>query len=174
MSVRQMMKENGRSNENLKAVQAYIGADETRFDELLDMMLGDDHTDQLLASTVYNLCVIGIPYWVNYRIEDVMDKVAQADVHNSVRRNFTRVLQYVPIPEEHRARLYDLGVNFIMDHSEKIAVRAFSMTMCYRIAEDYPELQQELALVIKEVLPHGSSGLKARGRKLLASLEKSQ
>ena len=90
--------------------------------------------------------------------------------HNAVLRNIVRILEDITIPEEYDGEIYDRCYSFLNDPNQPIAVRCFSMTVCYNIAQKYPDLKEELASSIKLHLPHGSAGFKSRGNKLLNKL----
>ncbi len=51
-----------------------------------------------------------------------------------------------------------------MDIQEATAVKAFSLRVCERIVERYPELANEVIVIIDEFYEHWSSGLKNRGK----------
>ena len=46
------------------------------------------------------------------------------------------------------------------------------MTVLYNLSVNIPEIKNELKLLIEDLLPYGTAGIKSRGRKILAKLEK--
>ena len=50
--------------------------------------------------------------------------------------------------------MLDLCYRYLKNPSEAIAVRAFSITVIYNISKPYPELLQELLMVLNELSPH--------------------
>lgn len=88
----------------------------------------------------------------------------------AVRRNIVRIYQTCPIPVEIEGELYETCMSFLLDPKEAIAIKAFSMTVCERIAIKYPDLISELIDAIQSVLPNGSAGVKNRGMHTLTRI----
>ncbi|MEE9438044.1 MAG: hypothetical protein V3V14_03520 [Saprospiraceae bacterium] len=95
-------------------------------------------------------------------------------MHDAVVRNTFRVLQYIDIPEEFEGRVYDISIEYLLDLKQAIAIRVFAMTTAANIVMIHPELVNELSIIIEEHLPHGSSGFRARGKKILKQIRKIQ
>ncbi len=82
------------------------------------------------------------------------------------------------IIEKHNLRghenlpLYDLCLNWLQSGKVPVGVRCNAMSVCYRLSLHIPELQGELMMVIQELMPYGSSGFRARAKKLLAAITK--
>lgn len=91
---------------------------------------------------------------------------------NTLTRNIVRLYQYVPIPKSIESELYDFCYQAIGNPKTPIAIMAFSMTVCYKITQKYPELVHELILAINTTLPYGSAGIRNRGQYILDKLEK--
>ena len=90
----------------------------------------------------------------------------------AVRRNIVRIYQTCPIPQEIEGELYEVCMSYILDPKEAIAIKAFSMTVCERIATKYPDLIPELIEAIQRIMPTTSSGIKNRGMHTLKRLAK--
>lgn len=89
-------------------------------------------------------------------------------LHNAVRRNITRLLQYVSIPEELKGDVMDACFSFICDVQEKAAVKAFSLTILEQLAKEYPEIMPEIVTVIEEQWDYETAAFHSRARKILA------
>ena len=78
------------------------------------------------------------------------------------------------IPSTIEGKLFDVGIELIIDPKEPIAIKAYSMTVCERIANRYPELNPELKYAIEATLTHASAGagVKNRGQKILNRIKK--
>ena len=92
--------------------------------------------------------------------------------HDAVKRNVLRILQFIDIPDEVMGELADLCFNFLTSSKEAIAIKVFAMTILERIVRQYPELTQELIIIIEDQMPYGSAGFKSRGTKILKALKK--
>jgi hypothetical protein len=89
-------------------------------------------------------------------------------VHNAVKRNVVRLLQYVHIPKRLAGKVYSHCIDLIADPDEPIAVRAFSMTVAEKIARREPALMDELRLVVSQNMAGASAGIRVRARSILA------
>jgi hypothetical protein len=88
-------------------------------------------------------------------------------------RDGTALLQEIQIPEDLQSKVFDTCFGFLQNNSSSIASKAFSMAVCYRIAESFPELLKELALQIQEnVFLQGTSspGIFTRGNAVLKKI----
>jgi hypothetical protein len=88
-------------------------------------------------------------------------------------RDGTALLQEIQIPEDLQSKVFDMCFGFLQNSSSSIASKAFSMTVCYRIAESFPELLKELALQIQEnIFLQGSTspGIYIRGNAVLKKI----
>src|SRR5690606_30925323 len=99
------------------------------------------------------------PY-IDYLIE-LLDDIS---LNSALKRNILRILQFSEIPEKHRGNLFKRVYEFLENPKEEIAVRAFSMTVLFKICEFYPELKPELETTILFILeePNCSPGIKSR------------
>jgi len=97
------------------------------------------------------------------KMVEILDK----DTHDAVKRNTVRIFEDIDIPEDIEGELFDKCLAFVIDTKAAIAIRCFSLTICGKVAEKYPELQSEVVEVIKEYMPHGSAGFKVRCRRLI-------
>lgn len=167
---KQLLTENSRESWN--KVINYVGKNPQRFDEFMQLFLGDDEllvkrTGQPFGAIVEKQHHLITPYF-----QAIIDNMSRYPIP-SVKRNVMRVLQFVDIPEEYDAQLLELGFNFLQSSEEPIAVKAFTMTVLRKICERYPELTNELIHVIEVIVNENISvGVTNRGKKELVKLEK--
>lgn len=93
------------------------------------------------------------------------------DVHDAVKRNTVRLLQFHHIPEELLGEAADICFELLQSAKEPVAIKVFSMTVLLNIVRRVPELKSELEYMIEEQLPYGSAGFVSRGRKILKALK---
>ncbi|MFY0643334.1 MAG: hypothetical protein JXR19_02600 [Bacteroidia bacterium] len=157
---------------NLKLVN-YVGNDPKRFKELMEVFLGADLQLTQITSWAISECTEVYPHLIAPYHSQLMDSLNKDQRHGAIRRNIVRIYQYADIPEDIEGQLFNLCINFIIDPTEAIAVKAFSMTVCERIAVKYPDLIPELKICIESQLDNASAGVKNRGQKILHRFEKS-
>ncbi|MBS1670911.1 MAG: hypothetical protein JST94_05595 [Bacteroidetes bacterium] len=59
--------------------------------------------------------------------------------------------------------------NFIETPATPVAIKAFSLTILQKLSLQYPEIKQELKLIIEERWEHETAAFKSRARKILGS-----
>lgn len=162
------------SKANAKKITDYIGSDEDRFAELMQIFLKGDYRTTQRSSWIVSECAEQYPFLIKPYFRNLIDKLHEPEIHGAVRRNIVRIWQFIEIPEEFMGEVYDICFRYLTDN-EAIAVVAFSMTVCFRITQHFPELKTELRVTIEDVLlkhQDGSAGINSRGKKVLAELKK--
>lgn len=88
-------------------------------------------------------------------------------------RSVLKIFETHHIPEEISSSVLDICYSFLKNPSKAIAVRVFSMTIIFNISKLYPDLLQELKVVINELLlQEDAPAIKARGRNTIRQIEK--
>lgn len=109
------------------------------------------------------------PDWFHNYIPQLI-ACLEKPIHGSVRRNSLRMLQTMEIPESLRGKLIDILFSLLMDPKTESAVKAFGMTVASNIAEEYPELKNELKIIIEDQLPYATPSFKSRAKKIIKKL----
>ena len=91
-------------------------------------------------------------------------------IHGSVRRNSLRMLQTMHIPESLRGELIDILFPLLMDSKTESAVKAFAMSVAESMTRHYPELKNELKIIIEDQLPYATPSFKSRAKKIIKKL----
>ncbi len=115
------------------------------------------------------------PLLLNPWFENLLRTGERFPGNDTVWRNITGMWQVTDIPDVFEGRVYHLCLSFLQDQSA-VAVKAFSMEVCYRIVCVYPELRAELTAVIEELMlkyREVSPAIASRGKKVLGKLRKS-
>ena len=148
-------------------IVAWVSNDKKRFDELLQLFLNDEYRVVQRSAWMISMIAEKHPELIQTHLPVIVDKMNEAGVHVAVKRNVTRLLQFIPIPEELHGIVMNTCFELLTDPKETIAVRAFSMTVLANLAGIYPDIKQELKAIVNDVLEHcASAGLKARARNL--------
>ena len=66
----------------------------------------------------------------------------------------------------------DICFRFVEDPNEKVAVKAFSLTVLYNLSRKHPDIIPEVKLLIEQQMPHQTAGFKSRAKKILKEMEK--
>ncbi|MGE0569438.1 MAG: hypothetical protein AB7O73_15975 [Bacteroidia bacterium] len=97
-------------------------------------------------------------------IPDLIRALKEDKYHPAVKRNILKLFQTMPIRDAYQSELFDLCLHFIGNISEPLAIRAFSITVANSISLNYPELQQELDLILNEIALQGDSNPSIKAR----------
>jgi hypothetical protein len=162
------------SKAQVTKIANYIGADEERFAILVNIFLRGQYIHTQKAGWVLSECADSYPFLIIPYFRNFIQKIQEPMASDSVKRNIVRVWQYIDIPDEYIDDIYGICFSFI-NSNEAIAIRVFSMTVCYHIARKIPELKQELRLIVEDVLmknQDGSAAILSRGKKILTDLKK--
>lgn len=160
------------SKEGWKKIREYVGEDEERFKELMDIFFHGE--ERFVRRCSQPVGVIGEkqPRLIRPYLTEMVAYL-KSDPIDAVKRNTMRIFQFVDIPEDLEGDLFDLGMNYLKSAEESIAVKAFSMTVIRKIAAKYPELATEvihqIEILVKERV---SAGIISRGRHELKKLNK--
>lgn len=141
--------------------------------ELVDCALDKDHLLSSRAMWVLGHCSDSDYNSIKIYHDRLIQNLENPGLHNGVIRNTLRLYQKHPVPEKHHAFLLDTCYGYIKDPSEAIAVRAFAMTIVFSISKPYPELLDELSMVLRH--PHTdeeSPGIRSRSRNILKEIDK--
>ena len=148
-----------------------IGPDQDAFDHLIELFLGDEYRVTQRAAWVVSHCSDSYPWLLDNHLKSIIENL-QEPVHDAVKRNTLRILQFKDIPEDLMGIAADICFQFLNSGKEAIAIKAHSMTVLYNIVKKFPELKEELKISIEEQMPFGSAGFRSRGKKILFALSK--
>lgn len=165
MIIREVL-ESGQSRANMLTIVAYISDDPVRFRELLDIFFEGEYRMTQRAAWPISVCAEKHPELLMPHLNMFLDLLPRNDLHNAVKRNVTRLLQFVEIPKRLQGKVYSHCLDLIADPKEPVAVKAFSITVARKIAESEPALMDELRLVVKPQLQNATPALRVRVRGL--------
>lgn len=149
----------------------WIGSSQERFDELFNLFLTDDN--RVVQRTAWPLsdCVIKHPFFIQKHFPALLQKMHEPKVHNAVKRNGLRLLQYVDLPEEFSGEIMDMCFQYVSTPDEPVAHKAFSLAILQNLAKIYPEIIHEVKIIIEDRLPYESAGFKSRAKMFLKSVK---
>lgn len=78
-----------------------------------------------------------------------------------------RLLQDVDIPVKLHGELMNTCFAYIADPQEKVAVKAFSLTVLQNFSRHYPGIKNEMKLIIEERWEHETAAFRSRAKKIL-------
>lgn len=154
------------SKANCMRIVKWIGSDQKRFDELFYLFLHDEYRVVQRAAWPVSYCVEEHPGFIKKHFSRLIKNLEKKGIHDAVKRNSVRLLQYVSIPEKFHGQVMDLCFRYISSPTEPVAIKAFSLTILQNLAKQYPEIINELRLIIEERWDYETAAFTTRARKL--------
>lgn len=161
-----------RSKETFLKVIDYVGINEERYGELMHCFFEEERKVSDRAAQIISLIFDRHPQLIAPYVDSIISKLEESDLSTCHKRIITRILQYTEIPPIYFARILNICFSYLEDPREAITVRVFSMTVLHNVSKYYPEIKNELLILIQNVLeePNSSPGIKNRGTKIVKVL----
>jgi hypothetical protein len=171
MNIREeLLKEKNHSKQQALKISDYACSSPKYFRALMQCFLLNEYRLSQRAAWSVNWAVQKNPNLIQPYIKDLIQQLVRKDVHDAVIRNSVRILQKIKIPGEFHGELMNNCFAFIESNTTPVAVKAFSLTVLSNLSEIYPEIKNELQLIIEERWDHETAAFKARARKILETL----
>lgn len=132
----------------------YIGDDKVKLKKLVTIFLNSEYRVTQRAAWPLSEISILHPHLIKPYLHKLIEKLDSKDEHPAIPRNILRIFQEIKIPEKYHGRLVDQCFKFIADVKHPVAVRAFAITVASHICVQYPELKNELVIVLEELKKH--------------------
>jgi len=166
---RESLKEHSKS-QCVKIVK-YVGNNPIRFSKLIEVFLEGPYRVTQRIAWALSCCVEENTELIHPHLTKILKFTQKPGVHDSVKRNVVRLLQFIDIPKKHQGLVADICFKFFTNTKEPIAVRVFAMTVLANLAMKIQELKNELIPIIEDQMPFGSAGFVSRGKKVLKQLK---
>jgi hypothetical protein len=152
-----------------KIVQ-WIGNDQRRFDQLFKLFQQGEYRVVQHAAWPLSYAVQKNPGLLKKHYTAFIRKLGQPGLHDAVRRNSVRILQDIDIPPKFHGAVMNACFAFLLDPLEKPAVKAFSLTVLQKLAMIYPDIGNELKVIIDDQWPTAPASFRSRANKVLKAL----
>jgi hypothetical protein len=160
----------GHSKAQTMKIVNWVGNSQIRFDELFNLFLNSEYRIVQRSAWPISYCVIDHPNLIKKHFKKLIEQLKKSGQHVAVRRNIVRLLQHIEIPLKYHGEIMDICFRFIAAHDEAIAVKAFSITVLQKLSAKYPQIRQEIKLIIQERWDYESNAFKSRAGKLLHTI----
>lgn len=167
--VEEILKEHSKKQKD-KLVN-YVDNDPKRFAELVHVFLQGPYRVTQRAAWPLSYCIEQYPDLLKPHFRKILSQLGKKNIHDSVKRNTLRMLQFVRVPKVYQGITADLCFGFLTDLKEPVAIRVFAMTVLANIAKEVPDLKNELIPLIEDQIPYASAGFLSRGGKVLKQLK---
>ena len=158
------------SKQNIERMANQIGDDPAQFGHLMDIFFHGSNRATHFSAHLLGKCCDLHPHLILPHLGKMIDLLDE-DVHDSLKRNILRTMQFIDVPEEHWDKTVQYCFELLQSKKEPVAVKVFGMTVLANLCEKLPELKNELRIIIEDQMPYGSAGFKSRGSKILKKLQ---
>jgi hypothetical protein len=166
MDIRQALVAEHSKRQTMDIVE-YVGDDARRFAELMEIFFAGEYRLTQRAAWPMNYCAERHPELILPYLPRLLDCLKRKDMHDAVKRNVVRLLQYIEIPRRLAGKIYARCFDLVDEPDEPVAVRVFALTVAARIAKSEPDLMNELRLLVSKHLPHTTVAFQRRARAVL-------
>lgn len=141
--------------------------------ELVSLAFEKDHLLSSRAMWVFGHCSdIDYNCTKPYHLK-LINNLKQKNLHNGVIRNTLRLFQIHSVPKKTESFMLDKCFEYIKNPSEAIAVRAFAITVVFNISKPYPELLNELFIVLNHLSEtEEGPGIRSRVKNIIKAIQK--
>lgn len=137
----------------------------------MELFLKGEYRVTQRSAWIVSGCAEKSPALIRPYLGKMIKRMQEPGVHNAVRRNVIRILQFIEIPDKLLGEVATVCFRYLGSPNEPIAVKVFSMTVLGNIAQKEPDLKNELGLVIGQQLSTGSMGFCSRAKKVMKVIE---
>ena len=146
---------------------SYIKDDPGKFAELFDLFRNGKGLVAQRASWAVSYCAEQYPELIYPYCQEMVDYLQVPGIHDSIKRNILRTFQDINIPVTLEESLLELCFDYVINRREAVAIRVFAMQVLANLSERYPEIRNELKVIIEDELPYAKPAFVSRGRKIL-------
>lgn len=139
--------------------------DMAALEEMIQILQGDSIVNRQRAAAALR-CASDHSLDLFFPYLDQLLNAAKDPKHPAVARTTMRIFSMITVPEVLQGEIVDLAFHYLSDLKETIAVRVFAMTVISNHLEAYPDLANELEIVLKSGWDSGSAGYKNRALKI--------
>ena len=155
------------SKASTETIVRWVGSSQPRFDNLFAHFCGKDARIAQVAGWPLGYCVEKHPELITPHWQQLMRVGFGTGNHESVKRNTLRMLQYADIPESFHGQVMTICFDIITSPTEKPAAKAFALTVLDNLSKTYPEISDELRLIIETQWASEKPAFRARAKRFL-------
>ncbi len=155
------------------AISQWVGDNPKRIDALMQLFMHDEYRVVQRTAWIVSYVARAQPGLMAPYLPAMIQRMQDNTTHVAVKRNELRILQDVELPEPLHGELMHTCFDLVINPAETIAVRAFALGILGRLALVYPEIRNELLLVIEDLQTQDpTAGLRSKTRQVLHMLQR--
>lgn len=160
------------SKTQAQKIAVWAGQSDDNFKELFDVFINGDYRLNQRAAWPLGMMGKKYPERITPYLGKLINNLTKPNLHDAVKRNTIRLLQDIEAPEEYMGTLADVCFDYLANPKEAVAIKVFSMSVLHNITKHYPDMKNELKMLIEGQLDTESAAFRSRGSKILKALDK--
>jgi hypothetical protein len=148
----------------------WVGKSQARFDQLFNLFLKDENRVTQRAAWPLSYCARQHPELIRKHLGKLIKNLQKKGLHDAVKRNSVRILQEISIPARFHGAIMNTCFRFIESPDEAVAIKAYSLTILENLIPLYPDIRNELKLIIEERWNLETAAFRSRARKILKKI----
>jgi hypothetical protein len=141
----------GQSKKQTTAIVNYIGDDVAKFKILANILFGNNFVLVQRASWPFSNSATQHPFLLKPYYAKLIELLKQTHIHTGVKRNVLTIFREIEVPEKHQSQLLTVCFDIITNLNQPPAVTANAITVASNICKLYPELKNELNLLLSHL-----------------------
>lgn len=141
------------------------------FRKMLDFAMLDKAPFAMRAARVVQLASHNHPELIRNYLNEIVRKLPTFAT-DGLKRGFAKILteRSLDYDDETLGILVKTSFDWLMNPSEKAAIKVYAMEILYKISQFYPDIKPELISSIENQIPRSTMAVKSRGKEILAKL----
>lgn len=146
---------------------------QNKLPDLLELAFSDDIRLSNRAMWIVCHCNDISPEAIKPFYEKLIEFLKRDNIHTGAIRSVIRIFTLQDAPENYQSFLLDKSYSYITNYKMPIAVRAFAISVIYKLSLKYPELLNELKSTLLALdFANESAGMRSRIKNTLKDIEK--
>lgn len=159
------------SKEHSLYIAGWIGGDAARFRQLMQLFLEDEYRVVQRSAWIISLVADKHPELMSPHLPQMVARMETDGLPSAVKRNVLRILQDIPVPADLHGPVMNACFQYLEDPKEMIAIKAFAMTILSNLAVAYPDIKNEIRILLEDLLEHEPSpGIRSRANKVMKAI----
>ncbi|MBY0425967.1 MAG: hypothetical protein K2Q22_10055 [Cytophagales bacterium] len=160
------------SRKQTDKIIAYVGEEEHRFQELIELFLQGEYVVTQRAAWPIGIICSSRPYLFYPYLDRAIQLLKQSHIHDAVVRNLLRILMEIKIPNQFQSEMVDICLAYIETPNKPSAIKAFSIGILENICLEHPDLAKEVQLILDQRLSIEKPAFVSRANRFKRQMQK--